>query len=450
VPETTAQNAPESDLIAGANASVPQLGTDPLSYWQALTLDPCFILTGTTAPSRDAALDELLAAVKTAADQAPGTTVVLAEGWPAILTDAPTEGDLAIWKKKIEVYHTQYLALAVAVQSAFPALDIQTFPLASALSALLDTPVLAGVAPAALFSTEDTFGTPALTALAAVLTGSALSDAPLTDTPEALPGHLADDYAEIVKLAHIAVGGSLTTPDQDAGQDSGSTPTPIEPTEPTTPEGPVSPTAPAPITNFIGSDGDDLIDLSADLARIDGGAGIDTLAVAALSEAATIIFGSGGRVQLNLDEDTPVVLQNVERVAFEDGTLAFDADGLAGQAYRLYQACFDRTPDTEGLGFWIKQLDAGNVTLTQAANFFIGSEEFAEVYGTPQALADVHYLALLYANVLDRVPDSEGFGFWRDQQENGVTRADMLVYFSESTENVTRVATAIDDGIWYI
>lgn len=450
MPETTAQNAPESDLIAGANASAPQVGTDPLSYWQALTLDPCFILTGTTAPSRGAALDELLAAVKAAADQAPGTTVVLAEGWPAILTDAPTEGDLAIWKKKIEVYHTQYLALAVAVQSAFPALDIQTFPLASALSALLDTPVLAGVAPAALFSTEETFGTPALTALAAVLTGSALSDAPLTDTPEALPGYLADDYAEIVKLAHIAVGGSLITPDQDAGQDSGSTPAPIEPTEPTTPEGSVSPTAPAPITNFIGSDGDDLIDLSADLARIDGGAGIDTLAVAAMSEAATITFGSGGRVQLNLDEDTPVVLQNVERVAFEDGTLAFDADGLAGQAYRLYQACFDRTPDTEGLGFWIKQLDTGNVTLTQAANFFIGSEEFAEVYGTPQALADVHYLALLYANVLDRVPDSEGFGFWRDQQENGVTRADMLVYFSESTENVTRVATAIDDGIWYI
>jgi len=120
------------------------------------------------------------------------------------------------------------------------------------------------------------------------------------------------------------------------------------------------------------------------------------------------------------------------------------------QACRLSQACFDPTPDTEGLGFWIKQLDAGNVTLTQAANFFIGSEEFAEVYGTPQALADVHYLALLYANVLDRVPDSEGFGFWREQQENGVTRADMLVYFSESTENVTRVATAIDDGIWYI
>lgn len=444
MPETTAHNAPESDLVVGEDASAPQAGADPLGYWQALTLDPCFILTGTSAPSRDAALDELLAAVKTAADQAPGTTVVLAEGWPAILTDAPTEGDLAIWKKKIEVYHTQYLALTVAVQSTFPALDIQTFPLASALSALLDTPVLAGVAPAALFSTEETLGTPALTALAAVLTGSALSETPLADTPETLPERLGEDYAEIVKLAHIAVGGSLVMPDQDENRDSGNVPASVESTEPDIP------VAPAPITDFIGSDSDDLIDLSTDLIRVDGGAGTDTLAVAALSDAATITFGSGGLVQLNLAEGAPLVLENIERIAFEDRLLAFDDDGLAGQAYRLYQACFDRTPDTEGLGFWIKQLDAGNVTLTQAANLFIGSEEFAEVYGAPQELADVHYLALLYANVLDRVPDADGFGFWRDQQEDGVTRADMLVYFSESTENVARVATAIDDGIWYI
>ena len=445
MPETTAQNAPESDLIAGLDASAPQAGADPVGYWQALTLDPCFILTSTSAPSRDAALEDLMETVKAAADQAPGATVILAEGWPAVLSEVPTEGDLAIWKKKITVYHDQYLALAVTVQNAFPALNIQIFPLASELAALLDTSVLAGVAPTALFSTEDALGAPTLTALAAVLTGSALSDALLTDTPEALPEPLAEDYAEIVKLTHIAVGGSLIAPAQDA--DNGSAPAPIEPT---TPEGPVSPTDPTPITDFIGSDSDDLIDLTAGLARVDGGAGIDTLTVAALADAATITFGSGGRVQLNLDEDTPVVLQSVERVAFEDGTLAFDADGLAGQAYRLYQACFDRTPDSEGLGFWIKQLDAGNVTLTQAANSFIGSEEFAEVYGTPQALADVHYLALLYANVLDRVPDASGFGFWRDQQESGLTRADMLVYFSESAENVSRVATAIDDGIWYV
>ena len=147
--------------------------------------------------------------------------------------------------------------------------------------------------------------------------------------------------------------------------------------------------------------------------------------------------------------DAAVVLENVERVAFEDGTLAFDATGLAGQAYRLYQACFDRTPDVEGLGFWIKLLDSEAIDLTSAADFFLASDEFAAVYGPSEDLSDIHYLALLYANVLDRAPDLEGFSFWRDTQEQGITRADMLVFFSESAENVAQVAPAIDDGIWY-
>ena len=442
MPETTVQDAPESDLVTGADASAPQMGADPVAYWQVLTLDPTFILTGTTAPSREAALEDLLTAVKTAADQTSSAPIVLAEGWPAITGDPPTQSDLAIWKKKIEVYHAQYLSLAAAVQDAFPALIIQTFPLASELATLLDAPVLAEVTFTDLFAPDVTLGTPALSALAAVLTGSAQSDVPLPNVAGAqgaLPNVLAKDYAEIIELAHLAVGGMLyDTPGENVKDSSG---TPAEPTPPA---------EPAPVTDFTGTATDDLIDLTADLARIDGGAGTDTVAVAALSDTATITFGSGGLVHLNLVEDAPLVLENIERIAFEDRVLAFDDDGLAGQAYRLYQACFDRTPDTEGLGFWIKQLDAGRVTLNQAADFFIGSEEFAEVYGSPETLADVHYLALLYANVLDRVPDASGFGFWRDQQENGVTRADMLVYFSESTENVDRVATAIDDGIWYV
>ena len=90
------------------------------------------------------------------------------------------------------------------------------------------------------------------------------------------------------------------------------------------------------------------------------------------------------------------------------------------------------------------------MTLKEAADLFLTSEEFAEVYGAPETVADVHYLTLLYANVLNRVPDQDGFGFWRDKQAEGVTRADMLVYFSESIENKSLVAEAIDDGIWYL
>jgi hypothetical protein len=405
-----------------------------LTYWDALLLDPSFILTSTDAPSREVALEDLMNAVKQASDLAPDTPIVLVEGWPDV--DAPllTPGELADWKKKIEVYHGQYLAMVLSVQEAFPAQDIQVFPLASALSDLLETPILSGLSVTGLFAPDTPQGTPALLTLAAVLTGSTQSPTPLPDTvelPDTLPKVLSENYAEVVELAHLAVGGMLVTiPDTDV----------IIPEL----------TEPEIVTSFMGSDANDLIDLTADLRQIDGGGGIDTLKVAALSETASVTRVDTERMQLGLADNDLVVLEHVERIAFEDGTLAFDDEGLAGQAYRLYQACFDRTPDSEGLGFWIEELDAGNVTLTQAADFFIGSEEFANVYGPPQTLPDVHYLSLLYANVLDRVPDSEGFGYWRDQQSNGVTRADMLVYFSESAENVIRVAPAIDDGIWYI
>lgn len=434
MPDSTAQDTVDTPPVVDSKGST--LPGVALTYWNDLLLNPNFILTSTNAPIREIALEDLMDAVKQASDMAPGTPIVLVEGWPDVDMSLLAPDALTAWRKKIELDHGQYLAMALSVQETFPALDIEVFPLASALSNLLETPVLSGLNVTDLFAPDAPQGTPALLTLAAVLTGSALSTTPLPNTvelPDTLPKVLSENYVEVVELAHLAVGGMLMTmPDTD--------------TDVVAPE----PTEPEIVTNFMGSDANDLIDLTADLRQIDGGGGIDTLKVAALSETAIVTRVDTERMQLGLADNDLVVLENVERIAFEDGTLAFDDEGLAGQAYRLYQACFDRTPDTEGLGFWIKQLDAGNVTLTEAADFFIGSEEFANVYGPPQTLPDVHYLALLYANVLDRVPDSEGFGFWRDQQSNGITRADMLVYFSESTENVARVAPAIDDGIWYI
>jgi hypothetical protein len=187
------------------------------------------------------------------------------------------------------------------------------------------------------------------------------------------------------------------------------------------------------------------------LQMVDLGEGLDTMVVAATREATTIQFTADGAILMaSQGREHATTLYNVERLAFEDGTLAFDTDGIAGQTYRLYQASFDRTPDAEGLGFWIDQLDAGEVTLVEAAEFFMTSEEFAAAYGTSEDVTDVLFLTLLYVNALNRTPDEDGFIFWREQQKQGLTRPEMMVYFSESPENTAQVAPAIDDGIWYI
>jgi serralysin len=140
-------------------------------------------------------------------------------------------------------------------------------------------------------------------------------------------------------------------------------------------------------------------------------------------------------------------LVDVERIHFGDGWLALDTDGTAGQAYRLYQAAFDRAPDLVGLGFWIKGMDDG-LGLNQVASEFTHSKEFHDTYGDT---TNAQFVDLLYQNVLNRAPESGGYNYWMDMlATRGLTREAMLGFFSESPENQAQVIGAIDNGMEYI
>lgn len=183
-----------------------------------------------------------------------------------------------------------------------------------------------------------------------------------------------------------------------------------------------------------------------------GGAGVD------------IVYHTASRNNISFEtlEDGNVLISSVatgnasdtvtdiERIEGRDGFIAMDIDGNAGEVYRLYQAAFDRQPDEEGLGFWLENYDEGYVDLLQMADHFIQSAEFAERYGASVEVDDRSFLTLLYQNVLDRAPDEAGFDFWSDQQGMGLSRPEMLNYFSESIENKANVAPDIADGIWYV
>jgi serralysin len=179
----------------------------------------------------------------------------------------------------------------------------------------------------------------------------------------------------------------------------------------------------------------------------DGLAGRDTVVLAINRDAATIthtdtsisVTGSG------IGSDQFV---NVERLQFNDGTLAFDLDGNAGQTYRLYKAAFDRSPDNAGLSHNIGLMDQG-LTIFQMADAFIKSAEFQQTYGVN--VDDTTFITLLYQNVLDRAPDATGLAGWQSQLASGEnTREGVLFGFSESSENKMNVASAIDDGIFLV
>lgn len=134
-----------------------------------------------------------------------------------------------------------------------------------------------------------------------------------------------------------------------------------------------------------------------------------------------------------------------DRIQFADRTVALDISGNAGQAYRIYQAAFNRTPDNGGLKYWINAMDTGT-SLEHVSAGFVTSPEFLAMYGANPTNSD--FLIRIYDNVLHRTPDQSGYDWWLGQLNTGAhTRVSVLTGFSESPENQAGVLGAISNGI---
>jgi len=146
-------------------------------------------------------------------------------------------------------------------------------------------------------------------------------------------------------------------------------------------------------------------------------------------------------------------LNEVERLQFTDTMRALDtaAHENAGNAYLLYQAAFDRTPDVEGLGYWIAQMDNGANAVRDMAMNFILSDEFKRLYGASPTVTE--FTDLIYQNVLNRTPDEPGYAYWLSEfardGDSTLYRAGILNNFAIGEENVRNVASQISDGIQY-
>jgi FKBP-type peptidyl-prolyl cis-trans isomerase FkpA len=133
---------------------------------------------------------------------------------------------------------------------------------------------------------------------------------------------------------------------------------------------------------------------------------------------------------------------------FADMSMAFDADGNPGQAYRLYRAAFAREPDPAGLGYWIGVLDQG-ASLLGMADGFTASGEFKTLYANAKTNRDI--VSQYYLNVLNRQGETAGLDYWTGVLDNKQdTLAGVLRNFSEGAENRNGTATAIAAGIRYI
>lgn len=180
---------------------------------------------------------------------------------------------------------------------------------------------------------------------------------------------------------------------------------------------------------------------------IEAGAGVDTIQFAGL-RADTKVSSSGTALYAVKPAGAGVdIIRGAERLEWSDKGLAYDINGVAGMAYRVYYAAFDRKPDIEGLSYWIHVMDQG-ASLNNVAAGFVASAEFKAMYG--ENPTDSSFLTRLYQNVLHRDYDQAGFEFWMAALAAGTTRPAVLAFFSESPENQAQVIGSIQNGIDYL
>ncbi|SFU68190.1 M64 family metallopeptidase [Pseudoduganella namucuonensis] len=201
------------------------------------------------------------------------------------------------------------------------------------------------------------------------------------------------------------------------------------------------------VETLTATGGNDKLQNHAASELIDGGAGTDSLAYAGARAGFSIEKSGAGYTITDLASGSADIVSNVERLGFSDAAIALDIAGVGGQAYRLYQAAFNRAPDSAGLGYWISVMDQG-ASLREVSAGFTASAEFKTVYGVSPSNAQI--IDKLYQNILHRAGEAAGVAYWLevlDKKQD--TLAGVLANFSEGAENQGALAGLIGNGFAY-
>jgi len=106
------------------------------------------------------------------------------------------------------------------------------------------------------------------------------------------------------------------------------------------------------------------------------------------------------------------------------------AQGVQDFVTRLYNACLDRDPDTDGFNNWCNRLSSYEISGSEAAYGFIFSPEFQN-----KSVTNEQYVELMYNCFFERASDSAGKAYWLNAMNNeGMTRTQLYAGFTNSQE----------------
>ena len=141
----------------------------------------------------------------------------------------------------------------------------------------------------------------------------------------------------------------------------------------------------------------------------------------------------------------PTSFASAEASTFDEYAESLELAGDHADVFRLYWAFFDRKPEVGGAQYWVGRYNQC-ASLLDITWSFGNSTEFVNTYGS---LSDRDYITLVYANVLDRTPDEEGYVYWLELLADGsLSRSELMLYFSLGDE-FRRRRPLPSDGITY-
>ncbi len=89
---------------------------------------------------------------------------------------------------------------------------------------------------------------------------------------------------------------------------------------------------------------------------------------------------------------------------------------------KLYIATFDRAPDADGLGYWLKN---SGLTLEEIAQSFFDQKETKALY--PEGHSNKEFIEAVYQNLFKRLGDKEGGAYWLIELDSGSISRDVFI-----------------------
>lgn len=180
--------------------------------------------------------------------------------------------------------------------------------------------------------------------------------------------------------------------------------------------------------------------------RFNGEKGLDTAVLDGriqdyqlqLTDSSSIIVNP-----ISAQSDGVKTLNQVERVGFSDGYLAFDVgmNQNGGKAYALWYAGFDRTPAPKEIGRWLAEFDAGK-TMSQVADSML------KAYAPTASHQDL--VSVLYHNVVGFWPDQAALNLYTGMLQRGEhTQASLFALAASTAENQNQVIALVGSQFAY-